>query len=115
MSDKTTVAEASMAHAINDIATLLERGALTPAKAAEWLRHLAAFRGSAMPNETTKKPDLGRIGALADNLRCAAWGVASRMVITPGGDAYEYRGSTSAVEALMVALNELEEFQAGWR
>ena len=57
----------------------------------------------------------GRIGALADNLRCAAWGVASRMVLTPGGDAYEYRGSTAAVQELMIALNALEDFQAGWR
>ncbi|HTI78924.1 MAG TPA: hypothetical protein VL614_00585 [Acetobacteraceae bacterium] len=30
----------SMANALSDIATLLERGALTPTDAAQWLRHL---------------------------------------------------------------------------
>jgi hypothetical protein len=29
-----------MANALSDIATLLERGALTPTDAAQWLRHL---------------------------------------------------------------------------
>lgn len=38
-----TEVEESMAHTLSDIATLLERGALTPATAAGWLRHLAAF------------------------------------------------------------------------
>jgi len=60
------------------------------------------------------KPDLGRIGELAEDLRCAARAVASRMVRTPGGDAYEYQGSTSYVDWLIDALNNLEDFQAGW-
>lgn len=60
------------------------------------------------------KPDLGRIGALAENLRAAARNVASGMHLSAGGDAYEYRGSTSAVDNLIDALNDLENFQAGW-
>lgn len=60
------------------------------------------------------KPDLGRIGALAENLRAAARGVTSGMYLSDGGDAYEYRGSTSAVDNLIDALNDLENFQARW-
>jgi hypothetical protein len=33
---------------------------------------------------------------------------------SPGGDAYEYRGSTSAVDDLLDKLNALEHFQARW-
>lgn len=60
------------------------------------------------------KSHLGRIGALAENLRVAARDVTSEMLLSPGEDAYEYRGSTNAVDALIEALNELEDFQAGW-
>lgn len=60
------------------------------------------------------KPDLGRIGALAEDLRAAARSVTSGMHLSAGGDAYEYRGSTSAVDILIDALNDLENFQAGW-
>lgn len=60
-------------------------------------------------------PNLGRIGALAERLRCAARDVSNDMRLTPGGDAYEYHGSTNAVEELIAALNALEHFQARWR
>jgi hypothetical protein len=60
------------------------------------------------------KPDLGRIGKLAEDVRTVARSVTSGMHLTPGGDAYEYRGSTSDVDALVEALNALEDFQAGW-
>lgn len=63
---------------------------------------------------TKPVPDLGRIGRLAEELRCAARSVVGDMVKTPGGDAYEYRGSTNSVEWLIEALNNLEHFQAGW-
>jgi hypothetical protein len=62
-----------------------------------------------------KPHTLGRIGDLADNLRCAARSVTDGLKLTPGGDAYEYIGSTNAVEALIKALNDLEHFQAGWK
>jgi hypothetical protein len=52
---------------------------------------------------------------LAENLRCAARTVTDGLKLTPGGDAYEYIGSTNAVEALIKALNDLEHFQAGWK
>ena len=48
------------------------------------------------------KSHLGRIGALAENLRVAARNVTSEMLLSPGED------------ALIEALNELEDFQAGW-
>lgn len=64
-------------------------------------------------NRSTR-PDLGRIGKLAEDVRTAARSVISDMHITPGGDAYEYCGSTNAVEDLISALNALEDFQAGW-
>ena len=57
---------------------------------------------------------LGRIGQLAENLRIAARLVTDGMRPTPGGDAYEYVGSTNGVDALIDALNALEHFQAGW-
>lgn len=60
------------------------------------------------------KPDLGRIGKLAEDLRCAGRAVADDMVRTPAGDAFAYRGSTNSVEWLIEALNNLEHFQAGW-
>lgn len=60
------------------------------------------------------KAHLGRIGALAESLRMAARHVTNDMHQTPGGDAYEYRGSTNAVEELLERLNDLEHFQAGW-
>ena len=60
-------------------------------------------------------PNLGRIGKLADDLRFAARMVTNDMRRTPGGDAFEYQGSTNAVEALIDAINDLEHFQAGWR
>ena len=60
-------------------------------------------------------PPLGRIGQLAEELRRAARAVTDDMVTSPGGDAYEYRGSTMSVEWLLTALNDLEHFQAGWR
>jgi hypothetical protein len=60
------------------------------------------------------KPDLGRIGELAENLRCAARQVTNDMDLSEGGDAYHYRGSTEAVDALLEAVNALEDFQAGW-
>ena len=59
-------------------------------------------------------PHLGRIGQLAEDLRCAARSVTNDMRMTPGGDAFEYRGSTSAVIDLIDKLNALEHFQAGW-
>ena len=62
----------------------------------------------------TKKPNLGRIGQLAEDVRCAARDVVEDMRLTPGGDAYEYRGSTGAVDQLLDVLNQLEDFQAGW-
>ena len=65
-----------------------------------------------MHNDT--EPNLGRIGALAEQLRCAGRAVVSDMRHTPGGDAFEYHGSTNAVEWLIEALNNLEDFQAGW-
>lgn len=65
---------------------------------------------------TTKpKPHLGRIGELAEEIRCHARNVTDRMKLTPGGDAYEYGGGTGDVDALRIALNALEHFQAGWR
>lgn len=64
-------------------------------------------------NRSTQ-PDLGRIGKLAEDMRTAARSVTNDMHLTPGGDAYEYRGSTNAVEDLVTALNALEHFQAGW-
>ena len=64
------------------------------------------------PTNTT--PPLGRIGKLADDLRFAAREVTNDMVRTPGGDAYEYRGSTNAVENLLDRINNLEHFIAGW-
>jgi len=67
------------------------------------------------PETTNPVPDLGRIGALAEDLRCAARAVTNDMVQSPSGDAYEYRGSTNSVEWLIEALNNLEHFQAGWR
>ena len=76
-----------------------------------------------MPNEPTPWPGanlsrafphLGRIGQLAEDLRCAARTVADNMHRSPGGDAFEYRGSTSAVDNLIDKLNALEHFQAGW-
>lgn len=60
-------------------------------------------------------PDLGRIGQLADNLRSAGRAVVNGMSQTPGGDAYEYLGSTNDIEWLIEALNDLEHFQAGWK
>ena len=66
----------------------------------------------------TPKPQrlrtLGRIGVLADDLRAAARLVTDDMHATPGADAYEYRGSATAVEALIEKLNEIEHFAAGW-
>lgn len=61
------------------------------------------------------KPSLGRIGQLAEELRFAARMVADDMRLLPGGDAYEYQGSTAAVDDLLTALNALEHFQAGWK
>lgn len=58
---------------------------------------------------------LGRIGQLAENLRISARAVSDGMRLTPGGDAYEYQGSTNDVENLIERLNELEHFNAGWR
>ena len=60
-------------------------------------------------------PNLGRIGDLANNLRAAAWAVLDDMRRTPGGDAFEYHGSTNSVEMLIAAVNELEHFYNGWR
>ena len=69
-----------------------------------------------MPDKTTRPtPDLGRIGKLAEDLRCAARAVETDLVLLPGGDAYEYRGSTGNVDWLVEALNNLEHFQAGWK
>jgi hypothetical protein len=59
-------------------------------------------------------PPLGRIGQLAEDLRCAARGVTDDMHLTPGGDAYDYYGSTDAVDELINKLNALEHFMAGW-
>jgi hypothetical protein len=61
-----------------------------------------------------KKTNLGRIGQLADELRFAAQCVTDEMRRTPGGDAFEYQGSTMAVEDLIEKINALEHFQAGW-
>ena len=62
-----------------------------------------------------KRPaNLGRIGQLAEDLRCAARRVTDDMRLFPGGDAYEYVGSTIAVDTLIERLNALEHFQAGW-
>ena len=44
---------------------------------------------------------LGRIGQLAEDLRCAARLVTNDMRLTPGGDAYEYQGSTAAIAAVV--------------
>lgn len=49
---------------------------------------------TAMTDRAKPAPDLGRIGQLAEELRCAARSVTGDMVQTPAGDAYEYRGST---------------------
>ncbi len=62
----------------------------------------------------TTNPNLGRIGKLADDLRFAATQVVKDMRLTPGGDAYEYLGSTNAVEELRIAISNLANFQAGW-
>lgn len=64
-------------------------------------------------SETTVAP-LGRIGKLADNLRYAARQVTNEMRLSPGGDAYEYRGTVEAMDDLLDELNALEHFQAGW-
>jgi len=64
--------------------------------------------------ETTAKPDLGRIGKLAEDIRLAARIVIDGMHRTPGEDAFEYQGSTMDVEDLIDAVNALEHFQAGW-
>lgn len=61
-----------------------------------------------------KRPELGRIGQLADDVRWSARAVVDNMHLIPGGDAYEYRGSTMAVDTLLEKLNALEHFQAGW-
>ena len=66
------------------------------------------------PKAVKSRPNLGRIGALAENLRCAARNVLKEMHLSPGGDVYEYTGSTSDVDWLVEKLNELENFQAGW-
>lgn len=50
----------------------------------------------------------------AEDLRCAAREVSDQMRRTPGGDAFEYHGSTEAVDNLIDKLNALEHFQAGW-
>lgn len=71
-------------------------------------------QGSSVRRPTSRPPDLGRIGRLAEELRCAGRAVVSDMVRTHAGDAYEYRGSTNSVEWLIEALNNLEHFQAGW-
>lgn len=76
-----------------------------------YLRHL--FYTPVMSKDNP--PPLGRIGQLAEELRRAARAVTDDMVTSPGGDAYEYRGSTMSVEWLLAALNDLEHFQAGWR
>ncbi len=60
-------------------------------------------------------PDLGRIGQLAEELRSAARAVTDDMHLLPGGNAYEYRGSTNSVSWLIEACNALEHFQAGWK
>jgi hypothetical protein len=65
--------------------------------------------GDLKPNQP-----LGRIDALAENIRVHARRVAEDMKLTPGGDAYEYNGTTAAVDDLLEAINELEHFQAGW-
>lgn len=57
---------------------------------------------------------LGRIGYLSERVRIAARRVTDDMNLLPGGDAYEYRGSTSAVDDLIDRINDLEHFQAGW-
>lgn len=69
------------------------------------------------PKTTPREPvpNLGRIGALAEDLRCAGRAVVGDMHPLPGGNAYEYRGSTNAVEWLIEALNNLEHFQSGWK
>lgn len=61
------------------------------------------------------KPDLGRIGKLADDLRFHARMVVKNMHMTPGGDAFDYQGSTNDVKDLINAVNDLEHFQAGWK
>lgn len=57
---------------------------------------------------------LGRIGKLADDLRFAARQVSRELRLTPGGDAYEYQGSTNAVEELREKISDLENFLGGW-
>lgn len=64
--------------------------------------------------KTSNPRDLDRVVALAEALRSAARDVTDDLRITPGGDAYEYHGSTEAVDRLVEALNDLEHFQAGW-
>ena len=61
------------------------------------------------------KPNLGRIGQLAEKLRHAARCVTDDMHRTPGGDAFEYQGSTMDVENLLNAIHDLEHFQAEWK
>ena len=63
---------------------------------------------------TATRHPLGRIGQLADDLRGAARDVANGLHLTPGGDAYEYQGSTGDVETLLATLNALERFLEGW-
>ena len=70
--------------------------------------------GASGPVNGRRAPDLGRIGKLAEDLRCAAREVSDQMRRTPGGDAFEYHGSTAAVDNLIDKLNALEHFQAGW-
>jgi hypothetical protein len=65
-------------------------------------------------NQPTGRHALGRIGKLADDLRFAARQVTNEMRLTTGGDAYEYRGSTNAIEDLRDKITDLEHFLAGW-
>lgn len=62
-----------------------------------------------------RTPNLGRIGALAENIRLAARLVTNDMHLSPGGDSYEYRGSTVNIDELLIAINDLENFQSWWR
>lgn len=60
------------------------------------------------------RPEFGRIGQLAEVLRCAGRAVTGELRISPIGGRYVYLGSVEAVDDLVSALDELERFQAGW-
>jgi hypothetical protein len=53
--------------------------------------------------------DIHRLKRLAETLRACAQNVIHELKLSPGGDSYEYTGTTGAVDALQEALTAYEE------